>query len=736
MPVFGISRQYFITILSFVIVAGLGFYWTDLSGNLAKNEQHLLMRQLVAAQASAIERNLARSLSATDFLDLEIRRQNGKIDNFDAFASSVLESFAGVANLQLSPSGVIRQIYPLAGNEAAINHDVLSQSRYNPQAHQAVKTGELTLAGPFELVQGGSGLVGYNPVFIDQGEGKQFWGFASALLYLDDLLASTDLQTLAQKGYRYRLSRRDPITQAAVVFARTTETVDEEAFEYSIEVPNAQWQLAMSRPNGLVDGLFSFGFVVSLLAASLVASAVNQLLKQPVILRRVVAEKTRQLEELAFYDPLTGLANRRLLNEQIDLILKRMRRDGGKAALLYLDLDDFKIINDSMGHSVGDQLLARVAGRLRAVVRESDLVARLGGDEFAILLQDMRLPDSSIAVCKKLISSLRQPIMIEGKEFVVSTSIGVTLLPGDGDDVSTLLRNADLAMYDAKHAGKSRFSLFNAHMREQVLQRMMIEEELRSAIEEHQFILHLQPQVDIANSNVMGYEALIRWQHPTRGLLYPDAFIGVAEQSGMIREIGYWVMEEACRILREDPDLIGENCSIAINLSSSQFTDVELLPRITRILNDNKIDPGRFEIEITESVLMHDVDSVVDVLQEIRALGVKISVDDFGTGYSSLAYVHRFPIHTLKIDRGFIQSLSQDSNDQMIVEAIIAMAHKLQLKVVAEGVEEEKQYQRLKEFRCDFAQGYWMSRPKPLEEISGARTTIAQQLSHKNTAKK
>ncbi|RRJ82384.1 putative bifunctional diguanylate cyclase/phosphodiesterase [Aestuariirhabdus litorea] len=734
MPQFKYSHRLLTALLCFAAVFALGSYWTQLSYRSAQNEQRLLMQQLVDSEASAIERRLSRSLSSTDILAQEVRQQGGDFRDFDEYAHGVIQAIGGVSNLQLAPDGVIRKVYPLEGNEKALGHDILNDDSRREEAHKAIASRRMTLAGPFELVQGGIAVIGRNPVFIYRDGEEYFWGFTSALIFLEDLLEVTDLEALERKGYRYRLSRFDPVSRQQVTFASSESPVAEDAFEYAIAVPNAQWRLAMSRPPSALDSLFSLGYPVSFLAGLLVSWMVNLLLRQPETLRQVVEDKTRRLQELAFYDPLTGLANRRLLHEQLELVLKRLHRDGDRAALLYLDLDDFKLVNDSMGHTAGDNLLAQVAQRLRSVVRESDLVARLGGDEFGILLQDTHEPSAITRVCDKLIRAIEEPLTVGGKEFLVSVSIGVTLLPEDGRTVETLLRNADLAMYDAKREGKHQYRLFNDAMRDQLVQRMRIEEDLRSALELEQFELHLQPLVSFTARQVMGYEALIRWRHPQQGLLYPDAFIGVAEQSGLIREIGYRVIREACRLLRDEQALLGDGCMIAVNLSPAQFSDPELLSRIEATVLEHGIGRGRLELEITESVLMRDLDEAIGILNRVQALGIGIAIDDFGTGYSSLAYVKRLPINKLKIDRSFIQTLSWDRSDQMIVEAIIAMAHKLELEVVAEGVEDEDQYHRLEAYRCDIAQGYWMSRPQSLESLVGVPQKIAGMLQGRGAA--
>ncbi len=448
-----------IYVLSFCAVAALGSYWTHLSQTLVFNEQQLLISEVVNAQASAIERRLARSLSATHILALEIQQNDGLFDDFESYAQTVLDSVGGISNLQLAPAGIIQKIHPLSGNEKALGHNILRDDRRRKEAQLALQERRLTLAGPFTLIQGGVAVIGRYPVFLAQAGRQQFWGFASALIYLEDLLKVTDLAQYETKGYSYQLQRLHPDSGQREVFARSTAELSPLRHHQDIKVPNAVWTLVMSRTQ-VNSWSARGGYLASILVALLVAWMLRYLLRQPQKLQAIVRQKTQELEQLAFYDHLTGLANRRLLNDHLQQLLREVPRYHSSAALLYLDLDDFKQINDSMGHDAGDQMLKQISQRLNAAVRNSDLVARLGGDEFAVLLLDPSSVSNVCRISEKVIRDIEQPVSFQGQTFRVSTSIGIAMIPTDGDSASALLSHADSAMYSAKRAGKRNYHFY------------------------------------------------------------------------------------------------------------------------------------------------------------------------------------------------------------------------------------------------------------------------------------
>ena len=426
----------------------------------------------------------------------------------------------------------------------------------------------------------------------------------------------------------------------------------------------------------------------------------------------------RQVEQLARFDGLTGLPNRTMFIDELDRAIARARRTDGVFALCFIDLDRFKNINDSLGHAAGDELLKLMARRLRGLLRETDLVARLGGDEFVVLLEGSVEPLMLAQVGHKMLAVIAEPLMLHDRSYQVSGSIGIALFPADGGDAATLLKHADAAMYLAKQQGKNNVQFYTGELADAVARQFALESELRGAIERDELVLHYQPKTDIASGAMLGVEALVRWQHPVRGLVPPGDFIPLAEERGLIVPIGRWVIDAACRQLREwlDAGLNAPRC--AVNLSAHQLASLALIDDIRSALARHRLPPDALEVELTESVLMADPERANGMLQQLHAMGVRISIDDFGTGYSSLSYLKRFPAQALKIDRSFIRGLPADVDDVAITQAVIAMAHSLGLQVVAEGVETAEQLAMLRGLGCDEAQGFHLHRPLPAEKLS------------------
>ncbi len=431
-----------------------------------------------------------------------------------------------------------------------------------------------------------------------------------------------------------------------------------------------------------------------------------------------VREKDRHLTHLAFYDSLTNLPNRSLFHDRFQHALERARRFGRRPALLYLDLDLFKKINDSLGHFTGDRILCEVARRLGRVVRKTDTVGRLGGDEFVVILEEIEGDVEQISlVAQKIISALGATIEVGEYRLHVSASIGISVFPEDGDDVEGLLRSAEIAMYRAKETGRNGYQLFHPEMNRQAAEALLLEAHLREALHNDELAVHFQPQIDLATGRLAGAEALLRWHHPQRGAIPPDQFIPLAEETGLIIPIGVWVLQSACRRLRRWIDEGHAPLRISVNVSARQFRQSNLVQLVTEVLVEQNLSPHLLELEITESTLMDDVMGAIVTMHRLNALGVKITIDDFGTGYSSLAYLKKFPIQKLKIDRSFVSELQEGSSDADIVSAIIALAHNLKLQVVAEGIETAEQLAFLQGARCDVGQGYLFSRALPWEGL-------------------
>ncbi len=430
-----------------------------------------------------------------------------------------------------------------------------------------------------------------------------------------------------------------------------------------------------------------------------------------------------QLVHLAHHDVLTALPNRLLLQDRLGQAIELARRQGRQLAVMFMDLDQFKHINDSLGHAVGDQLLQSVAQRLVACVRQSDTVSRQGGDEFVLLLPCIEQAEDAALSAQKILVAIELPHRIGQHDLHISVSIGISIYPDDGQDAETLIKNADSAMYHAKESGRNTFEFFEQEMNARAVQRQSTEASLRRALERQEFVLHYQPKIDLQSGTIVGVEALIRWQHPQRGLLLPEQFVTIAEECGLILPIGRWVLREACHqaqawLLAGLPPI-----TVAVNTSAFEFRAKDFLENIRATLEDECLEPHYLELELTESALMRDVESTDSVLCALAELGVKLAIDDFGTGYSSLSYLHKFPIDALKIDQSFVNDMTRNPDDAAIVCAVISMAKSLRLRVIAEGVETAEQVAFLQARQCEEGQGYHFGRPVAAEALASLLQT-------------
>jgi diguanylate cyclase (GGDEF)-like protein len=442
-----------------------------------------------------------------------------------------------------------------------------------------------------------------------------------------------------------------------------------------------------------------------------------------VLTLRDVSERTaleQQLVHQAFHDPLTRLANRALFRERVEHALRRAHRHHVAPAVLFLDLDNFKTINDSQGHAAGDAVLLAVAARLRSCLRPDDTAARLGGDEFAVLLEDTVNQDDPVVVAERIIAVLRDPIDVEGRQVQSNASVGIAISRCSEENVDELLRNADVAMYMAKNGGKGRYAVFDPAVHAAMLRRLELEADLKRAVAEQEFVLHYQPIVDLHSGALVSMEALVRWVHPERGMVPPGEFIPLAEETGAIVEIGRWVLRAACRQAQEWHERypVTPARRIAVNLSGLHLQQPTVVDDVMAALEESGLDPHCLTVEITESSMMQDTAATIAKLQAFKALGVALAIDDFGTGYSSLSYLQQFPIDLLKIDRAFVSGVGQGVVDSALARAVVSLGSALGVQTVAEGIEEEGQVRELRELGCERGQGFYFSRPQDQAAIT------------------
>ncbi len=451
----------------------------------------------------------------------------------------------------------------------------------------------------------------------------------------------------------------------------------------------------------------------------------NNLLEHPgirgiVLTSRDVTERRRaeeRVQYLANYDVLAGLPNRFLMQDRLTQVIAHAHRNRLRVALMYIDLDRFKVVNETLGHYVGDALLKQAAERVRKSTRDADTVGRVGGDEFTIVFPNVTSLQTLSAAAAELLGELAKPFPSDGQELFVSASVGISIYPDDAGSVDELIKHADAAMSSAKHLGRNNFQFFTPGMNQEAQDRMLIEAGLRAAIQRDELSLLYQPKIDLATRRIFGAEALLRWKHPKLGMISPSRFVPVAEESGLVGQIGEWVLKTACRQMREWQDA-GYSLQVAVNVSARQFADYDVAELVMSIMRETGALATNLELELTESAVMSDAESSIVTLERLAALGVKIAIDDFGTGYSSLSYLKRLPLDLLKIDQSFVRDISSDPNDAAIVRAIITLARSLGIKVIAEGVENEAQLAFLNAYGCHYGQGYLFGRPLTAPQLA------------------
>jgi diguanylate cyclase (GGDEF)-like protein len=719
----------FFSLIAFFIIAFCGAYWTQSTNKSIVNQQQSLLSGISRTQASVLERRLSSSFTSAQILAYEVEQNNGTGKWFPNYASKLIESIGGIENLQLAPDGIISDIYPLEGNETAIGFDIISTPKFKDEAMLSIKNHRIFVIGPVALVQGGVAVISRAPIYLHKGTQRElFWGFASAVIYLDNLLEATQLKQLESEGYQYSLSRKHAATKEIIVLSSSVIPLSDIQASTNLILPVGTWTLRISRAlDAQLKQRKITGYAISFAVAFLLSIALYAILIQPLKLRKLVKEKTAELQELAYKDPLTGLPNRRFLQDSLPRILYNNQRRKRISAFIYFDLDNFKRINDTIGHDVGDQVLVIAGDRLNKLKGISDLVVRLGGDEFGILLGDIGDDKQAGEQANRILESIRTPIKMDSREYILSTSLGIAMIPEHGYDLVTIMQNADMALYQAKLKGKNQYTFYTERMKISTHNLIKAEEDLTRALQRNEFEMYYQPQFDLHTNHVFGAEALIRWNHPEKGLIFPNDFIPLAESTGQIVKLGYWVLESSIAYLAQRKQEGRPDILLHINLASEQLSDPHFVILVQELLEKYQVPAHLIGFEITETSILEDIHLARYLLQTLKEMGICIAIDDFGTGYSSLSQLKNLPVDLLKIDRSFVMDLENDPDDRKIVEAIIAMAHKLNIKVLAEGVETREQWKMLAEFQCDFGQGYYVSKALTADEFNQGTPIIHEE---------
>ena len=814
-----------------------------------KRIREVRLQAYVAAsdRTRELDSQLRWTLSAVYGLEALVRQARGQVPQFEQIATHMLPHYPGASVLIQAPEGVISHVAPLKGNEAALGLNLLQDPVMREETDLTRRTGQLTLAGPLPLRQGGIGLVARLPIFLDDGHhGKTFWGLVNVVIKLPEALGKAHPAILSNQGYRYKLWRIRPETGARQIIAESDSEELISPVQSTLGVANGAWTLGVVPIKGwqnhqgiliqalagillsllvaqlvrlqlrlrshknhleylvhtrtldiyesrmqlavtleaIPDPLFEMGIdghfytchaphghalssqiyefaghkavdVMPHIAAGLVLHALGEadqtgyssgqqftlptptgerwfelsVARKPdpqntnprfIVIWHDVTERHNAQEEianLAYFDSLTGLPNRAMLNARMVSCLKQADSNNETVCVLFLDLDHFKNVNDSLGHGHGDRLLCVVAQRMQSSLRKDDTIARLGGDEFVLLLPNTTT-QMAAQVATQLIAAISEPIFIDAHELMVTPSIGIAAYPEHGSDGETLAKHADLAMYRAKALGRNRCEIFTAELQVAAARALWMGHELHRALDRDQLELHYQPKLTSCGKHVVGVEALVRWSHPELGEVSPGEFIPLAESNGDIMAIGRWVLETALTQTRKWYDMGFTELTVAVNVSPMQFHQIDLPEMVRSALERTNLPPHLLEVELTEGVAHHDADAAVVIMDKLHQQGVQLAIDDFGTGYSSLSYLKRFAASRLKIDRSFVTDICHDPDDLAIVRAIISMARSMGMKTIAEGVETPEQLKLLQAELCDEVQGHWLCQPLPAEKIT------------------
>ncbi|MCP4596668.1 EAL domain-containing protein [Neptuniibacter sp.] len=631
---------------------------------------------------------------------------------FESLAQEYLQSQLSISHLGLAPDLVITNIYPLQGNERALGLDYRTVPQQMAVIQEAIDKNEIIIAGPVKLVQGNTALVVRVPVFIGENR-DQLWGVITGVIR-DQMLFEQAGIAENLWGLNIAIRGHNGLGEEGDVFYGSEKTFTADAVMVDVILPSGRWQIAASSNNGWqVDQSHYFSYWFVAILVSLVIAMASYLISTN-YREKLIAIETANYR--ANYDGLTNLSNRYHFTQQLKATIHEHQRHQHKFALFFIDLDYFKEVNDNWGHHAGDELLRLFADRMSSIVRSDDLLARLAGDEFVIVLKDIETATQAELLAEKLQMELGEPYPIQGRHLSVTHSLGIAIFPEDGQDLEALLQNADRAMYEAKRAGKNRIFFFNEQLSQEVKRHVQVHNEILDGLRHGEFELYFQPIMDLEQQSISKCEALVRWNHPKKGLVSPIEFIPIAEHTGAICNLGDWILEETCHLLNKMAEK-GVDVQVSINRSVAEFQGRNVDQRWLNTLKKYHIDTSRVVFEITESLLMGGVESQLEKINTLRASGIAFSIDDFGTGYSAINYLRHYPVDYLKIDRSFVKDVMDDEQDRTLVEVIIKMGQTLGIKVVAEGVEDQAQLDLLSSYGCDFIQGYHLGKPMPFDQF-------------------
>lgn len=714
-----------VILLTFLAIA------TGLKTGLDSEEEQQIRRNL-AIETEALTRHME-----DDFLShvVALRRMAARraampdmpAEIWRSDAHQYLEDFKTFQAVEwIDRDFIVRWVEPMDGNEGALNHNVAFSEERRQSLEQARAQGQLNISGVISLAQGGLGLVVYVPI----GNGSDNLGFIAGVFRLERL-ANQLVTPRIRENFALELIEEDEV---AFSLEASGPTVQKYSYTSITTLPGIDWYLRARPTTNWVDryrspwpwaiflSMVSLGVLVSLttLLAQLILKRNQDLLHTRRELEEEMYQRTavqQDLARLVSTDPLTGLANRRFFMEDLEHTLTQADRQMRQVALIMLDLDRFQMLNDSLGHQFGDDLLIQVAKRLDQLSDERVMVAYSGGDEFMLCQQQVEDIDDIIHLLGLIKNCFTSPFQIQGEPHSVTASMGIAVYPQSGLDADILLRNADVALYRAKEQGRNSYQFYTEGMQQREVQRLQLDKDLSEALAQNQFELYYQPQLDLVTLHAVSVEALIRWNHPKRGLVSPAEFIPLAEESGRITEIGRWVIRAACAQIHAWQGTPLADLRVAINLSGRELAEPDLADYIGQCLSSYNVAPYQLEIELTEESFIENIERNHDQLQRISELGIHLAIDDFGVGYSSLGYLRDFPVDLLKIDRSFINAVTERHDDAVITRAVINLAHNLGIQVIAEGVETDDQLRFLSQHHCDLAQGYLLGRPLPASQL-------------------